>query len=151
MLEPASLQPLARIRLASGLSGAEDTPRAAEQACERAAANLAQGDAGVPTGSGTDLALVFFSTHHLAQAPAVLGAVHKVLSPRCVVGVSAESVLAGGTELERAPGVAVLAARLPGVTLTPFSGDDLGPHVADGAHAAGGMAHALGVRADLRA
>lgn len=42
---------------------------------------------------------------------------------RCLIGTTAEGVLAGDREREREPAVAVWTARLPGTTVTPFAID----------------------------
>lgn len=81
-------------------------------------------DSGVRRGD-VDLAIVFASGEQAAQMRAIgLVARHR-LAPRCVIGVSAEGVLAGDQEFERSAGVSVLAGRLPGVELTPFCSTDL--------------------------
>lgn len=102
--------------LASGLSGNLDTSLATEQVCERVMDGLSA--TGRP-----DVAMLFISSHHVAQAAEASRIVHSMLRPRCLVGVSAEAVLGGRTELENAAGVSLLAARLPGVGVHPFTID----------------------------
>jgi small ligand-binding sensory domain FIST len=69
-----------------------------------------------------------------------------------MIGVSAESILCGRTELEGEAGVAILALSLPGVQLHPFTSDDL-PAVKDPDDTATveKIARATGVGADTRA
>jgi small ligand-binding sensory domain FIST len=78
-------------------------------------------------GEVPDLVQVFFSPHHTSAARAIQETIRLRLDPRCLLGVSSEGVIGGNTELEKAPGVSILAARLPGVALTPFSGEELLP------------------------
>ncbi len=117
-------------RLASGLSGHPDPSRAAEQVCAQCFTDLA--------GSPASVAFVFLSAHHTPAAQYIARLVQRELDAACVIGVTAESVLGGRTELERTPGLSVLAARLPGVRLRPFTGDDLQPFDAE---SPAGLAH----------
>lgn len=107
------------LRFAAGLSSHPLTPAAAESACEQAKAGL--------FGETPDLVQVFFSPHHTSNVRAIAEVIRLRLNPRCVLGVSTEAVVGGSVELERAPGISILAARMPGVALTPFTGDDLLP------------------------
>lgn len=80
------------------------------------------------TGSRTcDLAIVFYSPAHTPFAGAISAVVNASLSPFCLVGVSAETVIEGTRELENLPGLSILAARLPGATITPFLADHFSP------------------------
>lgn len=99
-------------RTGSGLSQHDDAVEAA-----RAAACAAREQAG---GGPVDLAFLFLSAHHLAQAGAAAAAVRNELGAAALVGCVAEGVLAGRRELEGGPGVAVWAASLPGATVEPF-------------------------------
>lgn len=67
-----------------------------------------------------DLALVFFSTHFRLQAQELGDELRLVLTPRLLIGCSAEGVLGAQAELEEQPAIAVLAARLPEADITPF-------------------------------
>lgn len=107
------------LRFSSGLSSNPQTRAAIEHACEQARAGL--------DGETPDFVQVFFSPHHTAHAADIRDAIQTRLSPRCLVGLSAEGVIAGATELERTPGLSLLAARMPGVALTPFTGEELLP------------------------
>lgn len=130
------------LRFASSLCGNTDTRAAADQVCEQAGLRLGSG--------GVDLAVVFFSPHHVAASEDLIRAVRERLNPGCVIGLSAESVLAGATELERMPGVSLLAARLPGVTLHPFTSDDIPPLDADPSQVSDRLIEGLGLAGDLR-
>ena len=104
-------------RFGSGVSGNPDTATAVRQACADAEAALA--------GEPADLALVFFTAHHAAEARGLRDLVRARLSPRMVMGCSAVSVIGGVSELESVPGVTVLAGVMPGVSLAPFALGDL--------------------------
>jgi small ligand-binding sensory domain FIST len=67
-----------------------------------------------------DVVFLFLSTHHLYDAEAVLEAVWLGLDPQAVVGCSAEGVIGGEREIERRPGVSLLAGEIPGARLHPF-------------------------------
>ncbi|MBS0190369.1 MAG: FIST N-terminal domain-containing protein [Phycisphaerales bacterium] len=107
------------IRIASALSAQPETTSAVDAACEDCIAQLG--------GAGCDLAMVFFSSHHVEQAQGISARVAEVLRPAHRIGVSAESVLAGGIELERAPGISILAMSLPDVRVTTFTSDSFPP------------------------
>src|SRR5690349_14071011 len=109
------------LTLGAGLSANLDAVLASEQVCERAAAGLGGAGAGIDT----DLAIVFCSSHHVDQAEQIASVVRAELRPRCLLGVSAEAVVGGRTELEKAAGISLLAARLPGVELVPFTAESL--------------------------
>jgi small ligand-binding sensory domain FIST len=59
-----------------------------------------------------DLAVVFFTGHHLSAAADVVGAIHALLEPDVLIGASASSVLGGAREVEDAPGLVLWAAHL---------------------------------------
>jgi small ligand-binding sensory domain FIST len=133
----ASSTPATSIRAAAAASSHSRTIEAIEDACDRCLAGLA--------GARADLAVAFFSAHHLDAARAIAHTATTRLQPRCLVGASVESVIAGEQELEGTPGVAVFAASLPGVRISPFRLENA-PHSrpGDGAvHA--GLAAATGM------
>ncbi|MBX3381900.1 MAG: FIST C-terminal domain-containing protein [Phycisphaeraceae bacterium] len=99
-------------KLAAGMSADADTIDAAKRACAQCAEGLE---------SPADLACVFFSPHHLTSISDLAATVQRTLGPRTLVGVSAEGVIAGDIELERAPGVSILAFHLPGVEVRPYA------------------------------
>jgi small ligand-binding sensory domain FIST len=94
----------------SVLSAAPETSRALDEVGARIRSELA--------GAAPDLLFAFLSPHHDfgeandALAGAFPGAV--------ILGTSARSVIGAGRELEEESGLAVAAARLPGVRLRPF-------------------------------
>lgn len=98
---------------ASASSPLEDTTRAAERVAEELLASLGEGP--------VDLALAFFSAHHVAAAPALARTLRHRLAPGCLAGSSAHGVVSTEHEVEGAPALTVIASRLPGVTLAPFA------------------------------
>jgi small ligand-binding sensory domain FIST len=97
---------------AAALSTAEPTLQAIEEVCARTRARL-DGDA--------DLAVLFFSTHHMRSADVLARALQERLSPRCLLGCVAESVIGGGQEIENSPAVSLWVSRWSRpVTMTPF-------------------------------
>lgn len=139
-MQPSTSTGLAR--LAAGLSGNPESARAAEQACHQCAEGLGPGS--------TDLAMLFASSHHVEHLEAVARIVRQELRVDCLVGVTGEGVVGGRSELERAPGISLLAARLPGVSLTPFSGEELAPFE-DSAEGHARLSRAFGADESLRA
>lgn len=103
--------------MASGIATGDEPARVIEAAADEAARGIGGGDA--------DLVLFSFSPHFVEHARAMVGRLGEKLSPRTMIGVSAESVLGGTKEYERLPGVSVLAAKLPGVGIHTFTHDDL--------------------------
>ncbi len=120
-----------------------DAALAAEQACEQAAASVKRGDA--------DLAILFASGPHAQELGEIAQTVRAALEPGTLLGVSAESVVAGELEHERQPALSLVVASMPGTSLHAFSYRQL-PHVKDGdADALREVARIAGVRRDLRA
>lgn len=133
------------IEFASGLSGASQSVRAAELACDAVQEELG--------GRSTDLALFFFTAPHVPSAEEIAGVIRRRLDPACLVGVSAESVVGGAVELERVPGISLLAGRLPGVALGAFTNDALPAIGEDGpdAQTLDALAEAVHAAPDTRA
>lgn len=67
-----------------------------------------------------DLAIAFFMANHVPAASPLADTLKERLRPRCLVGASAHGVISSDHEIESGPGLTVLAARLPGVELSPF-------------------------------
>jgi small ligand-binding sensory domain FIST len=101
-----------------------------------------------------DTAFLFFSAHHIEQVPQLASTVLRRLSPRNLIGVSTVAAIGGGTELEKAPGVSILAAQMPGVTAVPFTFEDLPPTPKPGTGAesevSAALAQAIGASDDLK-
>ena len=71
-------------------------------------------------GQRPDLAVVFVSSHHWSSYVNAPGVFAKALGAATLIGCSAAGVIGGGQEVERRPGIAISAAVLPGVEITPF-------------------------------
>lgn len=67
-----------------------------------------------------DVATVFFTPHHIEGILDVLDVIHDRLAPRCLLGCSCEGVIGADEEVERQPGISLLAGVMPGVQLQPF-------------------------------
>ena len=67
-----------------------------------------------------DLAFVFFSAHHTANASMISAMLQRELQAKVCLGCSGEGVIAGSEEIETAAALTVLAACLPDVRLTPL-------------------------------
>lgn len=97
---------------ASALSCDPQTADAARTVCDQLDGALA---------GPVDLAVVFFSGHHVDQLDLLRRTLAQRINPRVLLGASSGGVIGAGQEIEDGPGLSVLAASLPGVTLTPFS------------------------------
>jgi small ligand-binding sensory domain FIST len=95
----------------AGLSQAPAAEAGAREAARQAGA-LIDGD--------VDLAFLFLSPSHIADARSAVTAVHEELGPANLVGCIAGGVVGRGRELEEGPGVAVWAAALPGASIQTF-------------------------------
>jgi small ligand-binding sensory domain FIST len=67
-----------------------------------------------------DLLVLFLTPEYQDEAQQLSRALRLALSPGVLLGCTCEGVIGGDREIEREPAISVLAARLPGVTLTPF-------------------------------
>jgi small ligand-binding sensory domain FIST len=68
-----------------------------------------------------DLALVFFSPHHLAAAQELTGALRERLTPRCLLGCVGEAIIGGNKEIEHRPALSLWLARWSkSVEMEPF-------------------------------
>ena len=99
---------------AEGFSEDKDWRKAADAAARAARTRLGPGPC--------DLALVFASETWNDFDPAELSAIlAKRLAPLRTLGCNASGVIAGRKEVEMTPGHSILAMRLPGVRVQPFS------------------------------
>ena len=73
-----------------------------------------------PAGFVPDAAFVFLSSAHRDEAETIMSLLAEAMGFRVIIGCCAEAVIGPGREAENAPGLAVLAAALPGVHLHPF-------------------------------
>ncbi|MSQ08708.1 MAG: hypothetical protein EXR57_05610 [Dehalococcoidia bacterium] len=100
------------MRWSSAVSDAASFTEAANQVCDQVLDSL--------DGKRPDLALAFVSSHHAPSYYSAPDVFAERLGARVMVGCSATGVIGGGREIERRPGVALSAAILPRVKLTPF-------------------------------
>ena len=79
-------------------------------------------------GLGPDLVVLFASHHHGPEFEELLEGVCSRTNPRNLIGCTGESIIGPDREVERAPAIAVWAAKMPGVRVLPFVVDqgDLG-------------------------
>ena len=68
-----------------------------------------------------DLLTLYVTAHHRESAALMADRLRTELSPGVLIGCTCEGVIGVDEEIEREPGVAALAATLPGVTLQPFA------------------------------
>ena len=135
--------PTNTLAIASSITPHVDGRFGAEQVCAAVGDRLGAGP--------VDLAFVYFTAAHLPDAPHIAGIVRSQLGARCVLGISAESVLAGDQEIERSAGLALLALRLPGVEVRPFTAEALGNVDASADDALDRLARAFHAGPELRA
>jgi small ligand-binding sensory domain FIST len=67
-----------------------------------------------------DVAFVFLTTHHRHDAGDLLEKLNRQLEPHALLGCSGEGVIGGDREIERSPGLVVLAGKVDGANVTPF-------------------------------
>lgn len=115
MPSPVSKSPAGPLRFATAIATQTDLAAAISEACDTVLDSLA--------GQSIDLAFVFLSASYGYSSRAGLETIGNLLQAKCLIGSTAESVLANGLEYERQPAVAVWAAHLPGVQLGPLSLD----------------------------
>jgi small ligand-binding sensory domain FIST len=97
---------------AAALSTAEGCLEAVAQVCDRVRGEL---------GGAPDLAMVFFSAHHVGNAPAMTAQLQERLSPRVLLGCVAQGVIGLEREVEQQPALALWLARWARpVTMQPF-------------------------------
>jgi small ligand-binding sensory domain FIST len=97
---------------ASGLSTASNTDAALLDVCSNVRKQLAD---------TADLAVLFFSVHHLDNADDVVATVQERLSPRCLIGCVGESIVGNDREVERGPALSLWAAKWARpVEMAPF-------------------------------
>jgi small ligand-binding sensory domain FIST len=99
-------------RVGAGLSASPEAAEAASEAARDARAMLG--------GAGVDLAFLFLSAEHFADADEAVAAVDRELEPSHLVGCVAQGVVGRDRELENGPGAAVWAAALPEAEIETF-------------------------------
>jgi small ligand-binding sensory domain FIST len=100
------------LQFASALSRNTDTEAATRDVADAVRQQIGQ--------HPVDLAFVFFSAHHSAQATVISTMLKEALHAEVCVGCSGEGVIGGAEELETAPALTLWVARLPQVHVTPL-------------------------------
>src|SRR5207248_6875570 len=97
---------------AAALSTTRDTLGALDEVCSRALNELQ----GTP-----DLALLFFSSHHLEAAQSLAETAQHRLAARCLLGCGGEAIVGNDQEIETTPALSLWLARWQAsVELLPF-------------------------------
>lgn len=73
-----------------------------------------------PHSSAYDFATVFFTSHFSGDADSIAQTLMDEFSLPCLVGCSCEGVIGGTREIERGPGLSVLAGHVPGARFEAF-------------------------------
>lgn len=98
---------------ASALTTEHEVERAAQQLVDQIKAQTA--------GCPLDFALVFLSPHFRLAAAELAGRLRAELSPRVLLGCTAEGVIGPDQEIEREAAITLVAACLPGVEISAFA------------------------------
>jgi small ligand-binding sensory domain FIST len=100
-----------------------------------------------------DLAVVFASPHFVPHAEILLDAVHEAAGPQALIGCISQGIVAGESEIEEAPAIAVWLARLPGEIQTFHADAELAgwPEGDHSAYLIFGDPHTFPADASLRA
>ncbi len=136
-----TIRTAATLRMAAAVSAEEDTVHATERAAAQLNDKLAPGL--------VDLAIAFVNPPHARRLATVGDVLKRELEATHILAVTAGGVVAGAREIEEGPAISVLAARMPGVTIHPFTHEDL-PHDPHDPSRADELARAVGVADDLR-
>jgi small ligand-binding sensory domain FIST len=100
------------LQFASALSRNADTEAATRDVADSVRQQIGE--------HSVDLAFVFFSAHHAAQATVISTMLQEALYAKACVGCSGEGVIGGSEELETAPALTLWVAHLPQVRVTPL-------------------------------
>ena len=100
------------MQFASAMSREVQTAAAVAEVLDSVTGQLAEPSA--------HLSLVFASPHHLKDFPNQLQAMQERLSSHTLIGCTGGGVIGAQQEVEQRPALSLMAAYLPGVTITPF-------------------------------
>ncbi len=73
-----------------------------------------------PVGTSPDLLIVFASPHHRDGIEAIARGLRTDFAPGCLIGCTAQGLIADDREIESGPALVAFAASLPGVVVEPF-------------------------------
>jgi small ligand-binding sensory domain FIST len=97
---------------AAALATSRESGHAFEAVCDQALAQLQ---------TTPDLALLFFSPHHAAEAERMVALAQKRLAGTCLIGCPGESIVGNDQEIEQGPALSLWLAKWKArVELTPF-------------------------------
>lgn len=100
------------MQFASALSRDMQTEAAVTEVLEAVGQGLPEGQA--------HLSFLFASPHHLKALPDLLPVIQERLSTQTLLGCTGGGVIGDRREVENRPGLALMAAHLPGVNITSF-------------------------------
>ena len=100
------------MQFASAMSREVQTAAAVAEVLDSVTGQLAEPSA--------HLSLVFASPHHLKDFPQQLQIMQERLSSHTLIGCTGGGVIGAQQEVEQRPALSLMAAHLPGVTITPF-------------------------------
>jgi small ligand-binding sensory domain FIST len=138
-----SVEPLVQPNIAAGLSSLADPSDAAIQAADQCASALA--------GAEVTLAFVFASRAHMGAIPVIISQLERRLSPACLIGCTAQGVLAGRHELEDGPGLSLLACSFPGTSVSEFTDEEFPRLDGPALDVTAGLLDVIGDQPDTRA
>jgi small ligand-binding sensory domain FIST len=101
-----------QMKVQTALSRAELTSEAVDSVCREISTAFG--------GRSVDLVFVFFSPHHTESADYLASTIQDRLTPKVILGCSAESIIEGKQEIEGQSALCLWAAHLPGTHLAPF-------------------------------
>jgi len=104
-----------RMKWATAISWNTSVEAAIMECSERVRGDLGPG--------GISLAAIFVTPHFAAYYPRMHRMVADHLAPETLIGCSGGGVIGGDEEIERAPALSIVAARLPDVEVNPFRVD----------------------------
>jgi small ligand-binding sensory domain FIST len=129
------------IVLANALSTREDPIEAAAEAASRIHQRL---------DSAPDLLMIFVTPHHAQRMGMIADTLRESLGSAHMLGVSANAIMSGVTEINNDAGISLLACSLPGVRISPFWVDHISPHDSTDERAAK-LADQIDAGTDMRA
>jgi len=132
-----------QLRFGHGLSTHVDSLVAARHALEVAHEGLEKRPA--------DLAFLFYTPQHLDKIAACAEMIRDQVGARVLIGVSAEGVIGGDTEIERTAGMSLLLCRMPGTGLKVFTGETMLPVAESTPEIERAIAGEMGIGPDSRA
>lgn len=129
------------IKMVAAMSTREDPIDAALQVSDRLKQQL---------DTPPDLLIVFATIHHARKMGMIADTLRDRLSSIHMLGVTADGVMSGPTEIQDGPALSVMACRFPGVNINPFWIDHLSPRESMEQRAAN-LSERIGATDDMKA